>query len=222
MYKYDLHVHTKQTSYCGRVDAAVIPSLYKEKGYSGIAITDHYYAYFFDTMEEKDWESKINRYLTGYRIAKEEGKKIGMDILLGIELTFKENMNDYLIYGITESFLLKYPELFHYGLSDFRELANEHDLLIYQAHPFRNHITRADTTLLDGIEVYNGNGRHDSKNDLALAHAKTNNMRHISCSDFHQYEDLAKGGVLMPKRISSSSDLVEYLKSNQPELIWKI
>lgn len=36
-----------------------------------------------------------------------------------------------------------------------------------QAHPFRNGLKIVDPKHLDGIETYNGNPRHDSRNEIA-------------------------------------------------------
>ena len=45
-----------------------------------------------------------------------------------------------------------------------------------QAHPFRTGLTREDPALLDGVEVFNGNARHDSHNDDALRFARENGL----------------------------------------------
>ena len=41
-YKYDLHVHTKEGSPCGKNTAVDIVRCYVNGGYSGIVITDHF------------------------------------------------------------------------------------------------------------------------------------------------------------------------------------
>ncbi len=41
-YKYELHCHTKMVSQCGRVEPKEIVKMYREKGYSGIVVTEHY------------------------------------------------------------------------------------------------------------------------------------------------------------------------------------
>ena len=48
-YKYELHTHTKYGSrQCGRTEPKDIARMYKEKGYSGIVLTDHYSPLTFD------------------------------------------------------------------------------------------------------------------------------------------------------------------------------
>lgn len=42
MFKYETHLHTKESSRCGSTSAAEYPAYYKSLGYSGIFITDHF------------------------------------------------------------------------------------------------------------------------------------------------------------------------------------
>ena len=41
-YKYEIHSHTKETSQCAKISAKELTEKYKELGYSGIVITNHY------------------------------------------------------------------------------------------------------------------------------------------------------------------------------------
>ena len=41
-YKYELHCHTDEVSRCASCPAARMVEIYKEKGYSGMVVTDHY------------------------------------------------------------------------------------------------------------------------------------------------------------------------------------
>lgn len=216
-YKYDLHVHSDETSPCGKVKAADVVKMYKKAGYSGIVITDHYFDGFFEDLADMSWKEKVECYLEGYRNAYAEGLKSGLKVILGMELRFDENFNDYLVYGIDEQFLLEYPELYRLDLQSFRELIEGSEILIYQAHPFRSEVVAADPELLDGIEVYNGNPRHNSMNDRAAEYASEHGLLEISGSDFHQVQDLARGGVLFSELIETSDQLVAALKSQKIE-----
>ena len=101
-YKYELHCHTGCTSRCGRVEPERIVELYKNVGYSGIVVTDHYSPMTFTP----NWspQKQVDFYLNGYRRMK---KAAGEDftVLLGMELRHYATANDYLIYGITEEFI---------------------------------------------------------------------------------------------------------------------
>jgi len=215
IYKYDTHVHTAETSPCGRVNAKDVVRLYKSDGFSGIVITDHYYFGFFKNSNHNTWKEKIKDYLKGYKIAVEEGEKIGLKVILGLELSFTESFNDYLIYGITEDFLFEERELYKLTLKEFRRLADKEGFLIYQAHPFRDMMERADPFLLDGVEVYNGHPYHMNRNDLALEFAKSNNLKMISGSDFHMTEALGRGGILIDTEVNNSIEFADMLKYNE-------
>lgn len=215
-YKFDTHVHTSETSPCGRVTGAKLVRLYKESGYDGIVITDHYYSEYFESLGEKNWTEKTDIFLEGYRNACEEGCKIGLNVLLGMEMRFDENPNDYLVYGFGEDFLKDCKELYRLGLKAFREIALSHGLLVFQAHPFRTGISPADPVLLDGIEVFNGNPRHNSRNRLAFAFAAKHGLLMISGSDFHQVEDIGTGGIRIAQNVETSCELARILSSGMP------
>ena len=214
-YKYDTHVHTSETSPCGWVSAAELVHLYKDAGFHGIAITDHYFDGFFEALGDMSWEEKVDNYLKGYKIALSEGKKIGLNVILGMEIRFGSNPNDYLVYGIDEEFLKENRELYNLDLSRFRDLIRNKPILMYQAHPFRPYIVPADPELLDGVEVHNGNPRHNSHNEKALEFAKKYGLKELSGSDFHQYEDLARGGIIVTEPVNSSGDFVGILSENK-------
>jgi hypothetical protein len=122
-----------------------------------------------------------------------------MDIQLGMELRFDENLNDYLVYGLTRNSQIE-QKLYRLGLKGFRKLTAGSGIVIVQAHPFRFGMIPASPELIDGIEVYNGNPRHDSKNRQAFEHAEAKGLKMISGSDFHRIGDEARGGVIVEDR----------------------
>ncbi len=136
-YKFDMHVHTKETSSCGQVSAKELVRMYHDVGYQGIMITDHYHKSYFDSLGSIDTEEKVKRYLSGYYAAKEEGDKIGLDVILGIEFRNIESDDDFLIVGMTEEFLYQYPYMYELQLKEAIELFHKNDMLVIQAHPVR-------------------------------------------------------------------------------------
>ena len=219
MYKYDMHVHTAETSHCGKVNAKVLIHMYKNAGYTGVVITDHFHKFFFQDYQKYTWEERMNYYLKGYRNALKEGKLNEVDVFLGMEIRFLDSPNDYLVYGVTEDFLLNNQNLHKHNLKSFKELIKKYNMLIYQAHPFRPEQNPDTPHLLDGIEVYNGNPRHNSRNDMAYDFALEHNLKMISGSDFHQPEDLAKGGIIFCEKINNNNHLIEILKKDTIQLI---
>ena len=213
MYRIDMHVHTSEVSPCGSIPAAEIVPLYKGRGYDGVIITDHFYDGYFKRQKNLKWPQKIANFLRGYEVAHGMGESCGLDVFAGMEIRFTDSPNDYLVYGVTPEFLCAHPEMYALGLRAFRKIAREAGLLIYQAHPFRPGLTPAEPALLDGIEVYNGNLRHNSRDHLAHDYALKHNLLMSSGSDFHELEDTARGGVLLSRRPLSNADLVAILRS---------
>ncbi len=73
---------------------------------------------------------------------------------------------------------------------------------------------------LDGVEVYNGNPRHDSRNHHALNFAKQYpQLIETSGSDYHQLGDLASGGMIFPRKLRTEKELREALLAREYELI---
>ncbi len=211
-YLYELHCHTSEVSNCGRVPAADVVSLLKSNGYTGVVITDHLTPEGFCDEPLTDWQKYIDRYLTGYRNAKAAADE-EFDVLLGAEIRFPENDNDYLLFGVTEEFLRSNPYINHMSLREFSILARNNGILIIQAHPFRNNMVVVNPDYLDGYEVFNGNRRHDSKNEIAFFVSQLFRRIITSGSDFHQLEDLARGGIFSESRIQDVCQLTTLLKS---------
>ena len=217
LYRYETHAHTNETSPCGKVDACDLVQYYKESGYQGVVITDHYYKDFFEKLGDIPWKEKADAYLKGYRAALKKGDEVGLRVLLGMELRFQNSPNDYLVYGFDEDFLIRNEKLYEMTLKEFRELATQEELLIYQAHPFRNGAVVGKGNFLDGIEVFNGNPRHRSNNVFACLFAQEHQLKMLSGSDYHQLPDLARGGIEILKDLRTPQELVEYLKEG-PEV----
>lgn len=219
-FKYEMHCHTSEVSPCARVCAREVVEAYIGAGYDGIVITDHFSPHTFMKQRSLRVSEMIDYYLRGYNEARRAaGGKIS--VFLGMELTFYETANDYLVYGLTEDFLRRYPNIMDMGFERFSKLAHENGLIIFQAHPFRNDMTIINPNLLDGIEVYNGNGRHDSRNDIALMWARKFGLKMISGSDYHQKEDVALGGIITKSKIKDEKMLAEVIASGETELIHK-
>lgn len=202
-------------SRCGRVEPEEIVRLYKEKGYSGIVVTDHYSPMTFD----RNWcpQKQIDFYLSGYRRMK---RAAGDDftVLLGIELRHYFTANDYLIYGIDEDFLYSSGNLMKYWEKKIFDMAHERGYLVYQAHPFRTGIRRCNPDYIDGVEVYNGK-TNKAQNTQALEWARQNNKLMVSGSDFHVFKNLARGGIITSEKISSNDDLLRILRTQGFERI---
>ena len=209
-----MHFHTKNTSNCANVKAKDAVEEYIKAGYDGIVVTDHLSpsTYMKYGRELLPWKKKVDFFLRGYKEALKtaDGR---IPVLLGMELRFRksEGDNDYLVYGINEEFLYNTPELLNLNSRKFYELCQKNGFLVFQAHPFRVGMKVTNPKYLDGVEIFNGNPRHNSSNDIAEMWAKKYDLMVTSGSDYHEYEDLGTGGIWFNKEITDNKTLVEEL-----------
>ena len=220
-YLYEMHFHTKNTSNCANVKAEIAVEEYIKAGYDGIVVTDHLSpsTYMKYGRELLSWKKKVDFFLRGYKAAKKTANG-RIPVLLGMELRFRtsEGDNDYLVYGLNEEFLYLHSELLNLNIKQFYELCQKHGFLVFQAHPFRFGMKVTNPKYLDGIEIFNGNPRHNSSNDIAEMWAKKYDLMVTSGSDYHEIEDLGSGGIWFNKEIKDNKTLVEELKSKNYEL----
>jgi len=201
-YKFDPHTHTSETSGCSSLSAVRLVEGYHAAGFGGIAITDHLHRYF--SSRHDDWDTCVTNFLRGYKAAKAHGDKLGLDVILGAEMRFDTGgYSDYLVYGLDEGFLRQNPYLYKLGLRKlFKRYGDE--LLIIQAHPYRENDS-VDINHVHGVEVYNGNPRHNNRNrktrKLCGAHP---NLYPTSASDAHETEDIGSGWMEFDQPIVDS------------------
>ena len=217
-YTYELHSHTAEVSGCAEVPAAESYRMHESAGFDGIVITDHFYTDALNDRYSRVWEERAYGYMTGYRKMKELARD-GFTVMLGLEFRFHDSPNDYLIFGITPELLTASPDIDLYDKRQLRDWADEHGLLIVQAHPFRGSCAPAEPLFLDGVEVYNGHPWHNSRNDMALAFAEEHGLIQTSGSDFHHPGMLARGGIATDYPIRSERELVDVLKSGSYQLM---
>ena len=134
-YLFDIHVHTGIVSACGRVDPEDVTGLYATAGYTGIVITDHFHKEYFDSLGGLSWKEKMDRYLAGYRRAKENAH--GLAVYLGLEFRNTCTDDDFLVYGLTEEFLYSHPETYLLSWEDAFDLFHRNGAVVIQAHPCR-------------------------------------------------------------------------------------
>jgi len=225
LFKYDLHVHTMESSLCGRMYAEDIVEYYHREGYQGLAITDHFSEVFFREQPEykKNWAALADRFLKGYRAAARRGATLGMDVILGLEFRSPDSDRDTLVFGVDEDFVYKNAYSYEMGLERFYKRFGT-ELLLIAAHPFRpDRQTGRPCKLLPrfihGIEVFNGNTRHDSRNQQALDYfCAHSNIVCVSGSDAHRPLDLCTAYMKFNARIRDSAALVAALKGRDYEL----
>lgn len=214
-YKYELHCHTGIVSRCGRVEPKEIVRLYKEKGYSGIVVTDHYSPMTFTP----NWnpQKQIDFYVNGYKQMKKYEDET-FSVLFGMEIRHYWSANDYLIYGVEEDWLRQQGNLLNVFERELHDMVHSQGYLMYAAHPFRIGRTRCNPAYIDGVEIYNGK-TEKALNDKAHAWAKQTGRLMVSGSDFHTPDNLARGGIITDTPIKNNADLLETLRKQKFKMI---
>ncbi len=208
----DMHIHTKEISSCSSCEAKVMIDRYASKGYDAVVITNHLNMWSRG-RREKSWEEFIRSYAAVIKEAAGYAKQYGIRVFMGCELRFNDGANDYLVYGMTEEFMLSHPEIVTVNNEQLHALAKENGFLVYQAHPFRDGMKVVNPKHLDGVEVGNGHRHHNSRNDFAKLWADAYGLRTVCGSDFHHDGDEGTGGMIFFEDIQNEKELVEALKS---------
>ncbi len=216
-YKLEMHFHTSETSPCGEVGGKDGAELYKKAGYDGVVVTDHFFKNSLGTREESKytWEEVIEKFLVGYKAAK-EAETEEFRVILGMEIRFTNAGNDFLVYGVTEEFLKENPWIHCETLEYLYNISDKYNLIIAQAHAFREKCYFAPAEFMHGLEVFNGNPDHDSRNKLAEKAAEIYNLIEIKGSDFHEEIGISHNHFLVDELPRDSQDLVNIIKKQNP------
>ena len=132
-YIYDLHVHSSECSGCSSASAREMVRAYKEQGiYSGIVLTNH----FAHLREGEDWKEHIMPYWNAYLEAKDEGEKLGITVLFGLEYGYGY-AQEILLYGIDLDFLLANPDFCSLTPEEITKRVQAYGGFVAHSHPFR-------------------------------------------------------------------------------------
>jgi len=187
---------------------------YHSAGFTGIAITDHVCQHYCTS----NWETSVKDRMRGYKAAKKRGDEIGLDVVLGIELRFNISWSDYLIYGIDEDFLLANPHPYRLTPQEFYR-RHGGDVLIIQAHPYRDICSAPLTDCIHGFEVFNGNARHNNNDKKVFKLCKKHpDLYQINSSDAHEPQDVGREWIMLEERAIDSFSFKEIIASHRYEL----
>ncbi len=211
MFKTETHLHTAETSPCGKVSAAEMVKQYYDAGYKTLFISDHFYTKYFENLGDISLEEKVQQFLSGYEVAKAAGEKLGMNILLSAELRLNGSNNDYLLYGVDKTFLTNASKVLDMSIENFYVYAKEHGVTVIQAHPLRDGRCTPTPEFVDGLEAHNGNPRHENYTDKVMDLAKTYNKLVTGGSDAHRPQDVGTSGIMSEKEIRTAKDYIDVL-----------
>lgn len=235
MYKLEMHCHSQEVSACSKCSATELIARYKAAGYAGIVSTNHINRGTYQKMEDSPWKEKAYHFIQGYEALKNAAANQDFDVLLGCEINLtpvsqlsKDLINqgwneyipnDYLVYGMTEEWLYNAGDVRYMTMEELSQSVHEAGFLLVHAHPFRCGTIVMNPDLYDGYEVFNGNPRQQSHNELADAWAEMNHKIKTSGTDFHWPEDPPCGGIVTEKRIRDNETLLRVLLNGDYKLL---
>ena len=216
MFLTETHLHTAESSACGRATGAEQAEQYKALGYDTIFVTDHFMNGNSAVDRSLPWEKQVEAYCLGFENAKKRGDEIGLTVLFGIEYGWAAS--DFLVYGVDKEWLLGYPDTLRIDVREFCDRVHAAGGCIVQAHPFREADYISDIKLLpwhtDGVEVFNSGNRRDVFNDRARWYAEQYGKPMTAGSDCHAVDPNGRfAGVYTERKIETAADYVEAVKT---------
>lgn len=219
MYKYETHLHTYPVSNCAKVGVCENIKFYKKMGYDGVFITNH----FLDNTPEElnmSYDNYLNYYFSDYEKGLKIGRKLGIKVFLGAEITYKGT--DFLIYGLNEDWYQKNSQILNMNIKEKLSFMSENGALIIQAHPFReagyiDHI-RLFPRSVHGVEIYNA-CRTELENKSAEIYADSYNLIKFAGTDNHiGNKQPILSGMCSEEEISNEKDFVKLVKNNKMQI----
>ena len=219
-YLYETHLHTSESSRCGRSEGWEYLEGYRKLGYDGIFVTDHFYLGNTCIDRELPWDEWVDGYCRSYYNTLKAARLVGIKVFFGWESTYGTG-EDFLIYGLSPDWLHLHPEIIRLTQEQQYELVHSEGGLVVQAHPFRERGYMREIVLhpdhCDAWEVANA-GNEPYMDRLAYEYARTHNVRMTCGSDIHTTDALNEGKVFAMETdecIMSEADYVRIILSGK-------
>lgn len=224
MFKYETHLHTAPVSRCGKVSVFDNLKFYKDIGYDGVFITNHFIGGSFNYDVSKPYKEVVEFYFSDYEEAQKIGKEIGIQVFCGVEHTFEGA--DFLIYGLGKEWYLENEQIPAMKASEFLSFARESGAFIVQAHPFRearyiDHI-HLFPRHVDAVEVINAS--HECLEDeMAKKYAEHYGLIPFAGSDNHHGAEKPRlAGLCFKTPVKDETDFINKIKKGEAELFLTI
>ncbi len=211
MFLYELHCHTAEGSRCASVNGADLALQYVEKGYKGVAITDHFYGGNTAASKDNGWETWVDGLAKGFENCKKVGEPLGLKVFFGWE--YYDRGTEFLTYGLSKEWLKVHPELAEVTVEEYCKIIKKAGGILIHAHPFRIR-NRLDVIRLlpqwsDGVETVN-KGNDPKANYMAEQYAENFGLIPFGGTDLHNKSHFSRlGGVALPVEVSSIQELFD-------------
>lgn len=229
-YLYETHMHTASGSACSDYTGREMAKAYKEAGYTGIFITDHNWGGNTAVNSRLPWRYWVDRFIQGYEEAREWGQRNGLAVFWGYEAGY--DGTEFLIYGITPSFLKEHPELRGATVREQYRIIKSAGGIVVHAHPYREAYYIPEIRLfpdcvdaVEGINAYHYNRFHKSGyndnevfNQSAIAYAMKEKLPMTAGSDMHTTR-LYGGGMAFSRKLADAADFCQRIPAGEDCLL---
>lgn len=220
MYKYETHLHTHPVSRCAQIGVEENLKFYKELGYDGVFITNHFLDGNINIDRTKPYEEKIEFYFSDYEKGLEIGKELGIKVFFGVELSY--GGTDFLVYGLDKEWFLAHPQIMEMKKREELSFMMEEGALVIQAHPYReasyiDHI-RLFPRNVHGAEIINAS-QGEEENEMAKKYAEHYGLIKTAGSDNHigKYQQKL-AGLCFSEPVNDVNDFIEKVMDGKAEI----
>jgi len=217
MYRYETHLHSAPVSKCGSYSVRDNMEFYKEIGYDGIFLTNHFLDANIGGDRSLPYEEQIKFFFTDIEEGMRLEGEIGIKFFWGVETSYLGT--DFLVYGLSKEWYLSHPEIMTVTRKEMLTMMAEDGALIVQAHPFR------EASYIDHIRLYpyhvhavevDNCGNKGFQNEMALSYAKCYNLPCTAGSDNHISRYATRlAGVEFETPIQNIDDFIDRIKRGE-------
>ena len=214
-YRYETHLHTCAASACGIARGRDYIPFYRDHGYRGLVVTDHFFGGNTAVPQRTPWRDQVDQFCEGYEDAKATGDRMGVDVFFGWEQAY--DGDEYLIYGLDRAWLYEHPEVKRWSRAEQYEQVRLNGGCVVQAHPFRDrsYIRRIhlNTRCVDGVEVYNA-ANPLPINAQAYRYARNLGLSMLAGSDIHALTWPELSGVAFSDPLTGIADFARRVRDH--------
>lgn len=220
MYKYETHLHTAPVSNCAKATVEESVRFYKDKGYDGIFVTNHFLDGNIGGDRSRPYAEQIHYYFSAFEEAEKLGRELGIKVFPGVEMTYLGT--DFLVYGLYKDWYLAHPEIMSMKRTEELRFLMDSGALVIQAHPFReadyiDHI-RLFPRHVHGVEIVNGE-RTDFENRMAKIYAQEYGLLVTAGTDNHKAGGAKQlAGMLSETPLNSVEDFIKAVREGTMEI----
>ncbi len=213
----ETHMHTSQSSACGMGTPEEMVMAYKNAGYDGIIVTDHFMNGNSSVDRSLPWEEQIDLYCLAYEKAKKYADEVGFQVYFGYEFNFYAT--EFITLGLDKSWLKAHPEIMTIPIEEYLKLVRSEGGINIHAHPFREeryiHQLRLYPDLVDAVEVFNLGNKDPMFNEKAVRFAEENHLPMTSGSDCHLPKGRKGAGIALDHVPSGLVDIMQCIRTGK-------